>query len=68
MFRGTNSPHCLAWPTCKFEIGDVYSKSLGEWKSLGLIISPIIQPGFFFSILGRGPRVFQIGKISAVNH
>ena len=24
--------------------------------------------GFFFSILGRGPRAFQIGKISAVNH
>ena len=24
--------------------------------------------GFFFAILGRGPRAFQIGKISAVNH
>ena len=23
---------------------------------------------FFFAILGRGPRAFQIGKISAVNH
>ena len=25
-------------------------------------------PGIFFAILGRGPRAFQIGKISAVNH
>ena len=24
--------------------------------------------GFFFAILGRGPRAFQIGEISAVNH
>ena len=29
----------------------------------------MIQPqGFFFAILGRGPRAFQIGKISVVNH
>ena len=26
------------------------------------------HPGIFFAILGRGPRAFQIGKISAVNH
>ena len=26
------------------------------------------SPGIFFAILGRGPRAFQIGKISAVNH
>ena len=26
------------------------------------------EPGIFFAILGRGPRAFQIGKISAVNH
>ena len=26
------------------------------------------NPGIFFAILGRGPRAFQIGKISAVNH
>ena len=26
------------------------------------------RSGIFFSILGRGPRAFQIGKISAVNH
>ena len=25
-------------------------------------------PGIFFAILGRGPRAFQIGKISVVNH
>ena len=24
--------------------------------------------GIFFAILGRGPRAFQIGKISVVNH
>ena len=24
--------------------------------------------GFFFAILGRGPRAFQVGKICAVNH
>ena len=46
VFRGTKSPHCLAWPTCKFKIGDVYSKDLGEWKSLDLIISPVIQHNF----------------------
>ena len=28
----------------------------------------IIQSGIFFAILGRGPRAFQIRKISAVNH
>ena len=28
----------------------------------------IDRPGIFFAILGRGPRAFQIGKISAVNH
>ena len=27
-----------------------------------------MHPGIFFSILGRGPRALQIGKISAVNH
>ena len=26
------------------------------------------RPGIFFAILGRGPRAFQIGKISVVNH
>ena len=26
------------------------------------------KAGIFFAILGRGPRAFQIGKISAVNH
>ena len=26
------------------------------------------QAGIFFAILGRGPRAFQIGKISTVNH
>ena len=29
---------------------------------------PVWDQGFFFAILGRGPRAFQIGKISAVNH
>ena len=28
----------------------------------------IHTPGIFFAILGRGPRAFQIGKISAINH
>ena len=32
------------------------------WKS------HVAAPGIFFAILGRGPRAFQIGKISAVNH
>ena len=32
------------------------------------ILSVNIEQGFFFAILGRGPRAFQIGKISAVNH
>ena len=46
------SPHCLAWPTCKFKIGDVYSKDLhvGEWKSLDLIIIPVIRHNFELSI------------------
>ena len=35
-------------PTCKFKIGDVYSKDLGEWKSLDLIISPVIQHNYLF--------------------
>ena len=26
------------------------------------------HPGIFFAVLGRGPRAFQFGKISAVNH
>ena len=26
------------------------------------------HPRDFFAILGRGPRAFQIGKISSVNH
>ena len=26
------------------------------------------RQGFFFAILGRGPRAFQIGKISVINH
>ena len=28
----------------------------------------VVSSGIFFAILGRGPRAFQIGKISAVNH
>ena len=32
------------------------------------IIYMILVSGIFFAILGRGPRAFQIGKISAVNH
>ena len=27
-----------------------------------------LPTGIFFAILGRGPRAFQIGKNSAVNH
>ena len=27
----------------------------------------VYAPGIFFSILGRGPRAFQIGKINVVN-
>ena len=27
-----------------------------------------LHSGIFLAILGRGPRAFQIGKISAVNH
>ena len=30
--------------------------------------NPLDRSGIFFAILGRGPRAFQIGKISAVNH
>ena len=29
---------------------------------------PPPPPGIFLAILGRGPRAFQIGKISVVNH
>ena len=28
----------------------------------------VVCTGISFAILGRGPRAFQIGKISAVNH
>ena len=37
----------------------------------GIVLSLYNTPhytGIFFAILGRGPRAFQIGKISAVNH
>ena len=27
-----------------------------------------VPTGIFFSIFGRGPKAFQIGKISAVNY
>ena len=40
------------FPTCEKQ-----SPSVSSWNQ-----------GFFFAILGRGPRAFQIGKISAVNH
>ena len=30
-------------------------------------ISLLYKPGIFLAILGRGPRAFQIGKISDVN-
>ena len=35
-----------------------------------LLVKYIVEnsPGIFFAILGRGPRAFQIGKISVVNH
>ena len=32
------------------------------------IIFICMLTGTFFAILGRGPRAFQIGKISPVNH
>ena len=32
------------------------------------LIFMVTSPGIFFAILGRGPRAFQIGKISAVSH
>ena len=32
------------------------------------MLSYVYRSGIFFAILGRGPRAFQIGKISAVNH
>ena len=33
------------------------------------VVTDISQPPRdFFAIFGRGPRTFQIGKISAVNH
>ena len=33
-----------------------------------LLSETFMVAGIFFAILGRGPRAFQIGKISAVNH
>ena len=43
------------------------------WMHLGMAECRVpflghCHPGIFFAILGRGPRAFQIGKISAVNH
>ena len=35
---------------------------------LMVLKSDTVTQGFFGAILGRGPRAFQIGKISAVNH
>ena len=37
-------------------------------KQIFFVFEKLCIQGFFFSILGRGPRAFQIGKISAVNH
>ena len=33
-----------------------------------IIPNNVLCSGIFFAFLGRGPRAFQIGKISAVNH
>ena len=36
-------------------------------KPIGLHFQQQLWSGIIFAILGRSPRVFQIGKISAVN-
>ena len=38
-----------------------HKEACGEFRSF-------MRDRDFFAILGRGPRAFQIGKISAVNH
>ena len=43
----------------------IFVLSIFEWPvNTGFTV----HAGIFFAILGRGPRAFQIGKISAVNH
>ena len=44
-----------------------YSSIITKGVVMLIAILDIIQ-GFFFAISGRGPRAFQIGKISVVNH
>ena len=39
-----------------------------EITSLLSNLCQYMYTGIFFAILGRGPRAFQIGKISAVKH
>ena len=48
------------------------AKEAAEEAKEKMDLPPIVTmgdvTGIFFAILGRGPRAFQIGKISAVNH
>ena len=38
-----------------------------EPQIVGFVTQTLTIPGIFFSILGRGPRAFLIGKFSDVN-
>ena len=45
----------------------VCNSHVNPWKQLNKKIFTILRfRDFFFTILGRGPRAFQIGKISVV--
>ena len=54
------------------EYADQMAKEAAEEAKEKMDLPPIVTmgdvTGIFFAILGRGPRAFQIGKISAVNH
>ena len=43
-------------------------ETIGVYVCVACRSMAVTYQGFFFAIFGRGPRAFQIGKISAVNH
>ena len=60
--RGTNSPHCLAWPTCKFKIGNVYSKDLGKHLILYEGVNGVPLKSVISKILAKKSVMAKIGN------
>ena len=65
---GLTKGHCFLYTDSKATVPDSSNGKAFASEAGGRRFKTWLRPGIFLAILGRGPRAFQIVKISAVNH